>query len=227
LEIRSLNLRGGYEGLVELGSREQEVDIFCLQEVGMGKEDKFYELEGYGTIGGVGGYIKKEEGSVVSILIRNEWKGRYVVLGRCQWKIGNRLEVGKGKIVNVWNVYLRQGKHEENLGRMEDKGNVVWVGDFNAWSERRGGEKGEWNRERVLVEDWVDEWGLKIENEVGVGTRYEARSGKERVLDLAVNGGGVELDCKVGEGIVDLDHKPLVVKVKVEGWEVEDKGWKK
>ena len=211
----------------EIGSREEEVDIFCLQEVGMGKGEKFYGLEGYGTIGGVGGYIKKEEGSVVSMLIRDRWKGKYVVLGRCQWKIGVRVELGGGKMVDVWNVYLRQGKHEEHLRLMEGRGNVVWMGDFNAWSKRWGGEGGERNREGLLVEDWVDEWGLRVGNKVGEGTRYESRSGKERVLDLAVYGGGVEMKCEVGEGIVGLDHKPLEVEVKVEGWEVEDKGWKK
>jgi len=37
----------------------------------------------------------------------------------------------------------------------------------------------------------------------------------------------VDLDCKVGEGVVGMDHKPLEVKVRVEGWKVEDRGWKK
>jgi len=128
LILRSLNLRGGYESLEEIGSREEEVDIFCLQEVGMGKGERFYGLEGYGTIGGVGGYIKTEEGLVVCMLIRDRWKGKYVVLGRYQGKIGVRVEVEGGKIVDVWNVYLRQGKHEKNLGKMESKGNVVRLG---------------------------------------------------------------------------------------------------
>ena len=31
-------MRGSYDGMVELGSREEEVDIFCLQEVAVGVE---------------------------------------------------------------------------------------------------------------------------------------------------------------------------------------------
>ena len=130
--MRSLNLRGSYRGMEELGSREEEVDVFCLQEVAVGEGDKFYSLEGYEVIGGVGGFIKKESGSVVSMLVRKRWKGRYVVIERCQWRIGIRLEVGGGKMVDIWNVYLRQGKHEECLNKMGGGGNVVWLGDFNA-----------------------------------------------------------------------------------------------
>ena len=225
--MRSLNLRGSYRGMEELGSREEEVDVFCLQEVAVGEGEKFYSLEGYEVIGGVGGFIKRESGSVVSMLVRKRWKGKYVVIERCQWKIGIRLEVGGGKMVDIWNVYLRQGKHEECLGRMSGGGNVVWLGDFNAWSRRWGGEMGGRNREGILVEEWLDEWGLEVGNEVGVGTRYDGRSGRERVIDLAVKGGGVRMRCRVGEEIVGLDHKPLEVEVEVEGWVVEDKGWKK
>ena len=99
-------MRGSYDGMVELGSREEEVDIFCLQEVAVGVGEKFYTLEGYEVIGGVGGYVVKEKGSVVSMLVREKWSGKYVVLERCQWKIGIRIEVGGGKYVDIWNVYL-------------------------------------------------------------------------------------------------------------------------
>ena len=34
-------------------------------------------------------------------------------------------------MMDKWNVYLRQGKHEECLGKMERGGNVIWLGDFN------------------------------------------------------------------------------------------------
>ena len=64
-------------------------------------------------------------------------------------------------------------------------------------------------------------------NEVRVETRYEVRSGIGRVLDLVVYGGAVEVEVRVGEGIVGLDHKPLEVEVKVDGWRVEEEGWKK
>jgi len=79
-----MNLRGSFNGMVEIGSREEEVDVYCFQEVAMGQGEKFYGLEGYETLGGVGGFVKKEEGSVVSMLVRNKWRGKYVVLERCQ-----------------------------------------------------------------------------------------------------------------------------------------------
>ena len=216
-----MNVRGSYDGMVELGSREEEVDIFCLQEVAVGIGEKFYTLEGYEVIGGVGGYVVKEKGSVVSMLVREKWKGKYVVLERCQWKIGIRVEVKKGKYLDVWNVYLGQGKYER-LKSMEGKGNVVWLGDFNAWSRRWGGEESGRNKEGRMVEGWLDEWGLKVGNEVGVGTRKDERRGVCRVLDLAVYGGGVEVECRVGEDIVGLDHKPLEVEVRIEGWMMEE-----
>lgn len=202
--------------MVELGSREEEVDKFCLQEVAVGIGERFYSLEGYEVIGGVGGYVVKEKGSVVSMLVRKRWSGKFVVLERCQWKIGNRIEVGEGKYVDVWNVYLGQGKHER-LKDMDGKGNVVWMGDFNRWSKRWGGKGSERNREGRMVENWLDEWGLRVGNEVKVGTRKDERRGKCRMLDLVVYGGGVEVRCKVGEDVVRLDHKPLEVEVEVEG----------
>lgn len=136
--MRSMNCRGSYDGMVELGSREEEVDVYCLQEVVVGIGEKFYGLDGYETIGGVGGFVRKEKGSVVSMLVRERWRGRYEVVERCQWKIGIRLEIGGGRKMSVWNVYLGQGKHE-GLKEMDGRGNVIWMGDFNVWSKRWGG----------------------------------------------------------------------------------------
>ena len=51
-----------------------------------------------------------------------------------------------------------------------------------------------------MVENWLDEWGLKVGNEVGIGMRKYEKRGVCRVLDLAVYGGGVVLKCKVGGG---------------------------
>ena len=144
-------MRGSYDGMVELGSREEEVDIFCLQKVAVGIGEKIYTLDGYKVIGGVGGYVVKEKGSVVSMLVMEKWNGKYVVLERCQWKIGIRVDVGNGRYVDVWNVYLGQGRHER-LESMEGGGNVVWIGDFNGWSRRWGGEGSERNREGRMVE---------------------------------------------------------------------------
>ena len=73
----------------------------------------------------------------------------------------------------------------------------------------------------------MDEWGLKLGNKVEEYKRYDDRSGKGRVLDLAVYGRPVELRCEVGEGIVGLDHRPLEVDVRVEGWKMKEEGWRK
>ena len=35
------------------------------------------------------------------------------------------------------------------------------------------------------------------------------------------------LSCRVGEGIVGLDHRPLEVEVGVDGWKIEEEGWKR
>ena len=123
-------------------------------------------------------------------------------------------------------MYLGQGRHER-LGNMRGDGNVVWMRDFNAWSKRWGGIESRRNKAGVMVENWLDEWGLKVANEVGVVTRYDGRSGVSRVLDLVVWRGGMRVDCRVGEGVVGLDHKPLEVEVEIEGWKVEEVGWKK
>ena len=226
LKIRSLNVRGSYRGMVELGSREEGIDVYCLQEVAVGVGEKFYSLDRYEVIGGTGGFIEKEEGSVVGVLVSEKWKDRYVVVERSQWRIGLRLELGKGKEVDVWNVYLGQDKHDR-LERMEGRGNAVWVGDFNAWSKRWDGESGRRNKEGKMVEDWIDEWGLKIGNKVGEYTRYDDKRGVGRVLDLAIYGGAVEMECEVEERIVGLDHKPLEVEVRMNRWKVEEEGWKK
>jgi len=77
------------------------------------------------------------------------------------------------------------------------------------------------------VENWVNEWGLRVANKVGVGTRYDKRGGVWRVLDLVVCGGGFEASCKLGEGVVGMDHRPLEVEIEADGSRVEDIGWKK
>jgi len=221
-----MNLRGSHNGMIELGSRGGGVDIYCLQEMAVGEGEKFYSLDGYEMIGGIGGFVKREKGSVVSMLIRECWKGKYIVLERCQWKIGIGFELKGEKRVDIWDVYLGHGKHER-LEDMSGMGNVVWLGDFNVWSKRRGGEEGGRNGEGVRVKRWLNEGGLKVGNKIGEGTRYDGRSGKERVLDLAVYEGGVDLDCRMGEEVVGMDHKRLEVKVRVEDWKVEDRGWKR
>jgi len=219
--LRSLNLRGRYDGMVELGSREEEVDVFCLQEVAVNKEDGMYGIEGYEGICGVGGYVERGEGSVVGMLISEVWKRKYEVIGRSQVRIGISLEVGEGRRVSIWNVYVGKGKHE-GFNFPEGRGNVVVLGDFNAWSRRWGGMEEVNTREGRIVEEWVDGWGMKVVNEVGCITREDDREGyRGRVLDLAICGGELETRCRVGEEVIGLDHKPLEVDVRMEGWTID------
>ena len=62
---------------------------------------------------------------------------------------------------------------------------------------------------------------------MGEYTRYAERSRVGRVLDLAIYGEGVKMECRVGEEVVGMDHRPLEVEVGLEGWKIEDIGWKK
>ena len=73
VRLRSLNLRGSYNSMIEIGAREEEVDIFYFQEVVGGEGERFYSLDGYEVLRRVGEYIKKEQGSVVSMLISKRW----------------------------------------------------------------------------------------------------------------------------------------------------------
>jgi len=99
--LRSMNVRGSYNGMVELGSREDEVDVYCFQEVAVGPGERFYGLDGYETLGGREGFVKKEKGLVVSMLVQDRWRGKYEVIERCHWRIGIRLEVEEGKKVDI------------------------------------------------------------------------------------------------------------------------------
>jgi len=216
-----LNLRGKYDGMVELGSREEAVDVFCLQEVAVSKEDGMYGMEGYESICGVGGYVKRGVGSVVGMLISEVWRGKYEVIGRSQVRIGISLEVGEGRRVCIWNVYVGAGKHGD-FDFPEGRGNLVVLGDFNAWSRRWGGMEEVNTTEGEIVEEWIDGWGMKVVNEGGSITREDDREGfRGRVLDLAICGGELEAKCRVGEGVIALDHKPLEVEIEMKGWAID------
>ena len=62
---------------------------------------------------------------------------------------------------------------------------------------------------------------------MGEETRWDENGREGRVLDLVLYGGGVEVECEVGEELVGMDHKPLEVEVRVDGWKTEELGWKK
>ena len=123
--------------------------------------------------------------------------------------------------MSIWNVYVGAGKHG-NFEFLEGRGNVVILGDFNAWGKRWGGMEEVNTKEGRIVEGWIDEWGLKVVNEVGCVTREDDREGvRGRVLDLAICGGELEAECRVGEEVIALDHRPLEVEVRMEGWRID------
>lgn len=62
------------------------------------------------------------------------------------------MDLGGNKTMDVWNVYLGQGKHGR-LKKMDGRGNVEWVGDINAWSKRWDGESGRRNKKGKMVEE--------------------------------------------------------------------------
>ena len=88
---------------------------------------------------------------------------------------------------------MGQGKHR-GYSWVEGDGNGVVMGDVNARHERWGGDGELENVEGRRVVDWMDEWGWKLGTERGVITRRgEGERGKDRVLDIGVYVGGVEV----------------------------------
>jgi len=204
--------------MIELGSREEEVDIFCLQEMAVSKEDGLYRLEGYESICGIGRYVEKKESLVVGMMISKMWRGKYEIIHRSEVKRGISLKVGGGRRISVWNVYVGV-RRQESYEFPDGDGNVVVLGTFNAWRRRWGGLEEIKTKERRIVEEWVDSWGWKVVNEVGEITREDNREGfRGRVLDLAISGDEVIAESRVVEGLVALDYRSLEVEVSLEGW---------
>ncbi|PUU74720.1 hypothetical protein B9Z19DRAFT_1067998 [Tuber borchii] len=101
---------------------------------------------------------------------------------------------------------------------LESRGEVLVMGDFNAWSKRWGGEEEVNTDEGNMVERWIDEWVLELGNEVGRITRVsDKEGGRGRVLDLVVYGGDLSVEVKVEEGLVGMDHRPMEVEMGVIG----------
>ena len=66
--------------------------------------------------------------------------------------------------------------------------------------------------------DWMDEWGWKLGTERGVVMRRgEGERGVDRVLDIGVNVGGLEVVGRSWEWVVGLDHRPIEMEVEVIG----------
>lgn len=221
----------GIDGLISR-DRSEGVDVYCLQEIPIGVDGSWYGVEGYVVIGGVGGIGggydgRRERGAVVGMMVKKKWEKKMVVLERKREKIGVRLRIGGGKELEVWSIYVGQGKH---LGYewVRGIGNVVVMGDINARSERweREGVRSEW--EGKIVERWMDEWGFRVGTRSREVTRVSSREGeRDGILDVGFGVGDVKMEGRVWEGIVGMDHRAVEMEVEIEGierWEEEEEG---
>ena len=228
----SANVRGSKLGVDGVVSRGEGVDVFLLQEIPLGVGGECYGVNGYIAIGGVGGIGGGGDGdigkgTVVGMLVDSRWGGKMVIIKRERCKIGLRLDLGGGRKLEVWCIYVGKGKHRE-FEWVEGDGDVVVMGDVNARSELWGGDgiRREW--EGCLVEEWMDRWGFKLGTPRGVITRVGQREGERgNVLDIGVGVGGLSMVGKVWEGIVGMDHRPVEMVVEMLGVVVEGKEEKK
>ena len=114
-----------------VGSREEGVDIYLFQEVPVLMGEKTVEMEGYESVDGMGSYLEGGSGAVVSVKVSARWEGKWSVLVKERQRIGIVLKLGKGRSLEVWNVYVGQGRHRD-YGWVEGDGNKVVMGDINA-----------------------------------------------------------------------------------------------
>jgi len=204
-----------------VGSREEEVDIYLFQEIPVLEGEKTVSMDGYDSVDGVGGYLERGEGAVVCTKIHERWEGKWRVLVRERVRIGIVLNLGRGRSLEVWNVYVGRGKHA-SFKWVEGDGNGVVMGDINARHERWGGDGTDENVEGRRVVSWMDEWGWRMGTPRGVVTRRDEKDGeKDRVLDVGLYVGGVEVKGRVWDWIVGLDHRPVEMVVEVLGMVVE------
>ena len=200
-----------------MGSREEGVDFYLFQEAPVLEGERTVSMEGYESVDGMGGYLKGGEGAVVSTKVHERWEGKWEVIKRERTRIGLLLKLGGGRKLEIWNIYVGKGKHR-GFEWIEGDGNGVVMGDINAWHERWGGEGVVENVEGRRVVDWMDEWGWKWGTERGVVTRRrEKEEGSNRVLDVGLYVGGVEVRGRSWEWIVGLDHRPIEMEVEVIG----------
>jgi len=203
-----------------VGSREEGVDIYMFQEIPVIDGERTVDMEGYDSVDGVGGYLQGGEGAVVCIKVHERWEGKWRVVVRERARIGLVFELGGGRSLEVWNVYVGAGKHR-GYGWVEGDRNGVVMGDINARHERWGGDEEVGDVAGRMVVEWMDEWGWKVGTLRGVKTRRDMREGvEERVLDVGFYVGGVEVEGKVWDWVVGLDHRPVEMVVKVIGWRV-------
>ena len=192
-----------------------------IQEVPVLKEGQAVKMEEYDSVEGVGGFLEGGHGAVLATIIHKRWEGKWKVVMRQRCRIGICLELGKGRSLEIWNVYVGHGKHRR-FEWVEGDRNAVVMGDFNAWHERWGGDEEVENWEGRRVVDWLDEWGWRLGTPRGVSTRRaKGEVGKDRVLDIGVWVGGLEVEGRVWDWIGGLDHRPIEMEVEVVGVEIE------
>jgi len=217
----SANVRMSIGGMYIVGSRDEEVDIYLFQEIPVLEGEKTVNMEGYDSVDGVGGYLKGGQGAVVCTKVHERWEGKWKVLVRERVRIGLLFNMGEGRSLEVWNIYVGAGKHR-NFEWMEGDKNGIVMGDINARSKRWGGVNEVENVEGRRVEEWMDEWGWEVGTLKGVETRRDIREDVEgRVLDVGFYVGGMEVVGKVWDWVVGLDHRPIEMEVEVLGWKVE------
>ncbi|RPA94662.1 hypothetical protein L873DRAFT_1792753 [Choiromyces venosus 120613-1] len=90
------------------------------------------------------------------------------------------------------------------------------MGDINGKYERWGGEGTEEDEGGKRVVEWMDNWEFKLDTKRGEIIRINpVVGGKDSVIDIGVWSGALEVEGKMREGIVGLDHIPIELNVKV------------
>jgi len=204
-----------------VGSRKEGVDIYLFQEIPVLEGERTVSMDGYDSVDGVGGFLERGEGAVVCTKIHERWEGKWRVVVRVRVRIGIVLDLGRGRSLEVWNVYVGRGKHA-GFKWIEGDGNGVVMGDINARHERWGGDRVEENVEGRRVVSWMDEWGWKVGTPRGVVTRRdEKEEERDRVLDVGFYVRGVEVEGRMWDWVVGLDHRPVEMIVEVLGVVIE------
>ena len=107
----SANVRNSIVGMGSVESRDGGVDVWLIQEVPVLKEGQAVKMEGYDSVEGIGGFLEGGQGAVVATMIHKRWEGKWKVVMRQRCRIGICLELGKGRLLEIWNVYVGHGKH--------------------------------------------------------------------------------------------------------------------
>ena len=210
-------------GVVE---KSEEVDVFCWQKIPLNRDGRTFRIDGYVMVGGVGGIGGGRDGEiekkgVVGIMVHDKWKGLMGVIEREKRSIGIWLDVGGERKLEVWSVCVEQGQHERFKLR-EGEGEKVVMRDVNARSERWGDDGVGSDRGGRCIEDWMDEWGYRVGMPRGEVTRISERRGEsDSTIDIGVGTGLIEMEGRIREGAIGMDHKVLEMDVRMVEWIIE------